>query len=356
MSEEVHGLPPSDPPPPRKNAASIPSDAIQHPLDRKAVAAMRNAVGFDDLVRAIFEYGIERAQRVVNLASAIKVSPQQFPDLYALHQRCAARLGVHPAPPLYITHGAVNAYTSGIDHPYIVLTSALINIATPSELEYVIGHELGHIRCEHMLYGTLARSLPVLSEVIPVVGRILGTSLAVLLMEWYRHAELSCDRFGLLCCQDLQSALRINIKMAGAPFTRYDQINIDAYLDQYEEFVALDKDQLSFIYKLLAQTNLTHPWMVIRAHELKDWHDHGNYQTLLGQLPDEARPSAPRDWQLPPRFCNRCHQALMAGQVFCGGCGGTETRLGHHCPACQTACPPHDRFCYACGTALKELG
>lgn len=354
MTEEERGIPKSpDARPRRRLAASVEAATLQHPLDQKATAALRNAAGFDDLVRLLSEYGVERVQRIVNLASAIQVSERQFPDIYELYLRCTERIGVRPAPPLYIASGAINAYTGGIDHPYIVLTSGLINVTTPAELEYVIGHELGHIRCEHLLYQTMSRTLPNLSQLVPMVGRLLSASLSLLLMEWYRNAELSCDRFGLLCCQDLDAAIKVNIKLAGAPFTRYDQINPEAYLAQYEDFSSLDGDKLSFLYKLLAQAQMTHPWLVLRAHELKNWHDHGDYAAILHALPWEPEaPATGKPWALPPRFCARCHQQVADNDAFCSACGDQQTRVGHTCPACQTACPPADRFCHACGTPV----
>ena len=36
------------------------------------------------------------------------------------------------------------------------------------------------------------------------------------LMEWYRKAELSADRAGLLCGQDPTAALRVHVMLAGA--------------------------------------------------------------------------------------------------------------------------------------------
>ena len=283
-------------------AAQIPTADIQHPADREALESLRQIAGLDDVIRYLFEYGFERLERISNLSSAVKVSDRQFPDLYRRYRRCVRRVGVYPEPPLYVRGGAMNAMTGGVERPYIVLTSGLINAATPAELDHVIGHELGHIRCQHALYGTLARLVPVMAEQIPVVGRLIGGGLSLALMEWARRAELSCDRFGLLCSQDREASLRVHVKLAGAPYLLYDQISIDAFLAQHEEFETLDKDRLSALYKILAQSNMTHPWLVVRAHTLHRWHADGEYDKLLDGAPEEPEEAVPAPARAVPAY------------------------------------------------------
>lgn len=39
--------------------------------------------------------------------------------------------------------------------PFIVLDSALVELLTPTQLQFVLGHEVGHIASGHVLYRTL---------------------------------------------------------------------------------------------------------------------------------------------------------------------------------------------------------
>ena len=149
----------TDRPTGRRSAAAVRTEDVQHPLDRQALAALKNVPGLDDLIRFLFEKGFEKVFRIQNLSSAVRVSPAHFPGLYDMYRGVVERLGVHPVPPLYVRGGPLNAWTTGVEEPFIVLTSAMVNITTPAELEYVIGHELGHIRCQHVLYNTLANNL-----------------------------------------------------------------------------------------------------------------------------------------------------------------------------------------------------
>lgn len=317
---------PSPPPRPRRSAAHVEPAQVQHPTDREALAAVARVPGMDQLVRLIFEKGIEKVLRLQNLSSAVRVGPTQFPELHARHLATAARLGVDPAPPLYVRAGPLNAFTSGVEEPFIVVTSSMVNMTTPDELDFVIGHELGHIRCGHVLYNTVAQNLRLLSSAIPVVGQLLSAGLGVALLEWSRKAELSCDRYGWLAVQDAEPGLRTMVKLAGAPFALYDQLSVDAFLAQYQDFERLDRDALSFFYRLAAESQMTHPWLVERAFLLRAWVESGEAARLLAGAPLEGEADA-----VGPR-------ALDA----------------RRCPSCGALAEPADAFCTACGVALRS--
>jgi Zn-dependent protease with chaperone function len=51
-----------------------------------------------------------------------------------------------------------NAYTFAMrgEEPFVVIHTALLELLTPAETQAVIAHELGHLKCEHSVYLTLA--------------------------------------------------------------------------------------------------------------------------------------------------------------------------------------------------------
>jgi Zn-dependent protease with chaperone function len=59
-----------------------------------------------------------------------------------------------------------NAYTTGFTHPVVVVTSGLLEIVDDEELQFILGHELGHVKCGHVLYMTMAEYLRELLEAI----------------------------------------------------------------------------------------------------------------------------------------------------------------------------------------------
>ena len=53
----------------------------------------------------------------------------------------------------------VNAMTIGMDKPFIVLTTGLVDLMDTDELRFVIGHELGHALSGHAVYRTILMHL-----------------------------------------------------------------------------------------------------------------------------------------------------------------------------------------------------
>ena len=179
---------------------------LQHPYDRAALNALQKIPGMDIIVRKFIELFPERVAYIQNVAQTVRVTKSQCPELYAQLQEACAILDMRP-PELYVAHNPLpNAWTSGHDHPYIVVTSGLLDLMSEDEILAVIGHELGHIKSGHVLYRTMALCIQLLLTIVGDmtlgIGRLIGRSLEATLLEWYRKSEFTSDRAALLVTQD----------------------------------------------------------------------------------------------------------------------------------------------------------
>src|SRR5258706_3314202 len=131
------------------------------------------------------------------------------------------------------------AWTYGHTKSFINVTSGLIDMLTDEELFFVIGHEAGHIKAGHVLYGTMARNIAavvaLLGEMTLGLGALLGRGLVIALLEWYRCAELTSDRAALLCVQDLEPARDTFMKLAGGTTRLAGEMDRDEFLRQVTE-------------------------------------------------------------------------------------------------------------------------
>ena len=262
---------------------------FQHPWDVTATEALRSVPGLDLVVAKIMEYGLERIFYLENTASNVRVTARQFGRLHrSLGWGCQI-LGV-PQPELYVTLDPVpNAYTYGHTRPFIILTSGLIDMLDDEERFFVIAHELGHIKAGHVLYTVIARNI---AEIIALIGQatfgigtILGQTLVVALHDWYRKAELTCDRAGLLCVQDIDPCLRTFMKLAGGANRLSTEMDKQEFLNQIRTYEAADDSTLNKAYKLLITAYRTHPFPILRAQELDAWHSSAaGYRKLAGPL------------------------------------------------------------------------
>ncbi|OBJ50301.1 M48 family metallopeptidase [Mycobacterium sp. 1423905.2] len=259
----------------------ISSRAWEHPADRTALSALRRLKGFDQMLKLLSGMLRERQHRLLYLASAARVGPRQFADLDALLDECADILDAPRKPELFVVQSPVaNAFTIGMDEPFIVLTSGLYDLMNHDEMRFVIGHELGHALSGHAVYRTMMMHLMRLAGsfgFMPVGGWALRAIVAALL-EWQRKSELSGDRAGLLCAQDFDTALRVEMKLAGG--NRLDKLDSQAFLAQAREYER-SGDMRDGVLKLLNLELQTHPFSVLRAAAITQWVDSGGYGTVL---------------------------------------------------------------------------
>jgi Zn-dependent protease with chaperone function len=265
----------------RVRLTDISSRAYEHPADRSALVALRKLSGFDVLLRKLFGLFNERAFRLTYLAGSVRVSERQFPHIYALVRDGSYILDLPEVPDVFVLQSPiVNAMALGKDRPFIVVTTGLVNLHDEEELRFVIGHELGHILSGHAVYRTMLLWLIQLAARIAwmPIGYIGLRGIIWGLEEWFRKSELSCDRAGLLACQDVDAARRALMKMAGGP--QLSELNPDAFREQAHEYDAVP-DLRDSILKILQLQGNTHPFAVVRFAELDYWATHGEYETIL---------------------------------------------------------------------------
>ncbi|MGW2375990.1 MULTISPECIES: M48 family metallopeptidase [Kitasatospora] len=285
----------------RQRFPGISTRAWEHPADRSALVALRKLSGFDDILKKLAGLVSERSIRLMFLATAVKTSERQFPELYDMVRDAAYALDLEQVPDLYVTQDpAVNAYTIGIDTPIIVITSGLVELLDEEELRSVIGHEIGHAMSGHAVYRTMLMILTNIATRIAWVplGNLAIMAIVTALKEWFRKAELSSDRAGLLAGQDLQASMRALMKLAGGH--NLAEMNVDAFLEQAEEYEKAG-DLRDGVLKLLQLLPQTHPFAVVRVAQLKKWAESDEYRSIMaGAYPrrtDDRDTSVGEQWK-----------------------------------------------------------
>jgi len=257
---------------------------FQHPHDAAATEALRSVPGLDLLVAKVLEYGLERLYYLENIADNVRVTPRMLPRLHR-YLGWGCRILDVDEPELYVTLDPTpNAYTFGHKNPFIVLTSGLVDLLGDEELLFTIGHELGLIKAGHVLYTVLARNIATIVAAIGQatlgLGTLLGQGLVVALHDWYRKAELTADRAGLLCVQDLDPCLNVFMKLAGGGGRLWSEMDRHEFVRQIDDYDEADRSTLSRAYKMWLTAWRTHPFPILRAKELRTWFGDG-YDDLV---------------------------------------------------------------------------
>ncbi len=302
------------------------SAAIEHPADRAALEALRRTPGLDRLIRFLSARGAERYLRVRFSADSLRISPRQCPRLYADLREACSILDV-PEPALYLSQSPLpQAYTFGVQRHTIVMTTGLIDMMSDEERLGVIGHELGHIKAEHMLYRTMAMILAdILSGAVSIVtlpGALVTSGLVFGLYAWFRKSELTADRAGLLTVQDPAVSVSTLLKLVGGSKTLADDLNADEFCQQAELLEDLDEDLTSLLYKAQMLQRMSHPFPSVRAREIRAWAESDAYARLMrGDYPRAAV-------AVPVRVCPKCGCTTTNGSFrFCSECGAPLTSI-----------------------------
>ncbi|GAA3457759.1 M48 family metallopeptidase [Dactylosporangium matsuzakiense] len=270
-------------PPARRRVVltGISSRAWEHPADRGALVALRELRGFDDVLKSLHALWNERAWRLQFLGNAIRVDHRQYPRVHRLLAEAAASLDLAELPELFVQQDrSINGMCIGMSKPFIVVNSGSVELLDDDELRCMLGHELGHLISGHAVYRTMVMILTdwaIRLAWLPVGSMVLRAIVAAL-MEWWRKAELSADRAGLLACQDPAASLRLAMKLAGGG--DLSEVDTTAFLEQAAEFDRAG-DLRDSLIKIRMVTARSHPMPVARAAEVRAWIDSGEYARIL---------------------------------------------------------------------------
>jgi len=179
------------------------------------------------LVYAVLALGFVAVAHAVFLASVrgngVRVGPSQLPDLHRRLVAASQRLGLERPPELYLLQsgGVLNAFaTKLLSRRFVILNSALADACSdPRQLEFVLGHELGHLAAGHLVWN--------------------GFLLPFRLMPWLgaaysRAREYTGDRCGLAVVADLEPAMRgLVVLAAGGKYA--GEVNLETFAEQRAE-------------------------------------------------------------------------------------------------------------------------
>ncbi|WP_373481148.1 M48 family metallopeptidase [Geminocystis sp.] len=259
------------------------ADHFRHPLDLEATTKLKQIPALDLAMRSLLGNVAEDFFYLNNIASSILISEKQLPDLYELLISASEILDIEP-PQLYIQQNPTpNAYTLAIrgKKPFIVIHTSLLEILTPEEIKAVIAHELGHLKCEHGVYLSLANIMVLAAGLIPSWGTFVAQSLQSQLLQWVRCAEFSCDRSALLVVQKPSIVMSVLMKLTGGSPSIAHKLNLEAFMAQVKEYKAMSDTDIGILLKEMQTSQLTHPVPIIRAKEIENWANSPNYSQLL---------------------------------------------------------------------------
>lgn len=261
------------------------ADDFRHPLDRQNTTLLRTIPGLAEIGKFLLGSTAEQVMLLENIGTSVLVGEDQLADLHSLMLKAANILDLEP-PDLYVRQNPVpNAYTLAVSgrKPFVVVHTSLVELLSPEELQAVLAHELGHLKCDHGIWLSFANILALGAYSLPGLGVFLARNLEEQLLRWVRAAELTCDRAALLVAQDPEVVISVLMKLAGGCPSLSGQLSVGAFLKQARSYEEASQSPLGWYLRNAQTKQLSHPLPVLRALEIDQWSRSPEYKALLAQ-------------------------------------------------------------------------
>lgn len=244
--------------------------------------------------------------KAVILGDSVRVSPDQYPEIYQRANEISREMKMTSVPEIFVvnSNGIVNAVAYRVlDGKYIFLYSSLVDLLLMKghrkELDFILGHELGHYAAGHMQFWK--RIFLFWGKLVPFVGA-----------AYSRACELTADRIGHHFVDDTAVSKRALAAMALGSATLLESISIDAFKAQEAQIPSI----MGFIHKIFSQ----YPRTTRRVLEIEEFEEYNRFlKSKSNGTSSQGQPSAPEN---------------SAGSIFCSSCGTKNSVQAGFCENC----------------------
>ncbi len=195
------------------------------------------------------------------LATSVRLTQAMAPDIARMADECVEKLGVQLPLELFVySSPQFNAacFKPEAERLYVMFSSSLLEGFDLDELKFVMGHELGHHVYDH--------------HAVPIGYLLKGQSrpdpaLALELFAWSRYAEISADRAGAHCAQNMDAVARSLFKLSSGLTSKVIEFSLNDFVAQVDDMSAVD--QLPGQGAPQSDWFSTHPFSPLRVKALK---------------------------------------------------------------------------------------
>jgi uncharacterized tellurite resistance protein B-like protein len=252
-----------------KLRARIDLDAVIFDGDRDMRAQLRRDPAIKKALKEMRPGEKLAALRRELLLSSLKLTPAIAPELYEAVERVRKALGLDAAIEAYcFSSPDMNAFVAPPDGNAVLVgvSSPLLEKMDVDEVTFVLGHEIGHVLFEHF---RMAPSILLESE------ERLPPLQITRLFAWMRYAELSADRMGLICCRDVDAAIRAFFKLTSGLCDARFLKNAKEAAAQLDDLTAESTE---------ADWFSTHPYGPLRIKAIQAFSQSATYHSIIGKV------------------------------------------------------------------------
>lgn len=216
------------------------------------------------------------------LTTSVRLTAGMAPEIAKMADECVEKLGVELPLELYVySSPQFNAacFKPEDERLYVMFSSSLLEGFNSQELKFVMGHELGHHVYDH--------------HAIPIGYLLKGGNrntspdpqLALELFAWSRYAEISADRAGAHCAQNMDAVARALFKLSSGLTSKIVKFSLDDFVAQVDDMQVGDSEPGAGSSQ--SDWFSTHPFSPLRVKALKLFENSELYSKLDGAMSKE---------------------------------------------------------------------
>ena len=253
---------------------TIPVKAYLYPGDEAAIQAVNGIPGLEKVFSFISKNSVERYYDVIYTSTYLKLTEKTAPKIYQIYQRACRRFNVEKVPDVFLMRSYdCTSFVFGLDTPKILLSSSLLELLSPQELEIYLSSDIAAIKAGHGMIGLLLAVINSFGGILPIPKSVLTYPL----YQWKRQSYYTYDRARLLYSGDYKLTMKL-IKCGEAPRDIMEQTSLEELMRQNEAFAKINGG--AGIAKALQTLATAQPWNANRMIELYNWVESGAYETI----------------------------------------------------------------------------
>jgi Zn-dependent protease with chaperone function len=245
--------------------------------------------------------------KAVILGDSVKVSVEQYPEIHERAAHMAREMGLPATPDIFIvnSNGIINAVAfKMLGKKYIFLYSSLVDLLLmkghKEELDFILGHELGHHAAGHV--STWKNIFLFWGKMVPFVGS-----------AYSRACELTADRIGHHFVDDVKVSTRALGAIALGSGTLVDRLSVDAFKRQDAEI----PEFMGFIHKIFS----SHPRTTRRIIEIEAFQEYNRFLKERTTSAGGQQQTSGASTSGATVFCSACGTKNSSQAAFCESCG-----------------------------------
>lgn len=260
-------------------------ELYRHPGEKDAWGKLEKAPGFAMLIDLMSDHGGGKAERLVELASMVKVGPDVYPKLFKKWQDCLEQAGLAEIS-LHICGCDGQPWTlkGGNAAPRALLSSSLLDELSVEEMQVLLAMIAGSVKLGNATNIAAAEFLRWVQDFSGIVGTP-AFMLSWAFENWRRYAAMSADR---AACLQL-GADHVNVllrRISGAGSKAWGGVvDEDRLRLQGLEAASRDKDWDKSRWQRFASTlNRHNSGGLIRILDLSEWVASGAPEKILAGI------------------------------------------------------------------------